>query len=84
MYYYRVIYKGVYVIKMREYEEMGSHSLTTRKMKTMYYFQRAMQIAVSLLEERKTAELTIDLELRDLFVGPSSPLLLLLVITAII
>lgn len=41
-----------------------------------------MQIAVSLLEERKAAELTTDLELRDLCVGPSSPLLLLLVITA--
>lgn len=41
MYYYRVIYKGVYVIKMREYEEMGSHNLTTRKMKTMYLFSKS-------------------------------------------
>lgn len=41
-----------------------------------------MQIAVSLLEERKTAELTTDSELTDILVGPSAPLLLLLVITA--
>lgn len=41
MFYNRVLYKGVYVIKMREYEEMGSHNLTTRKMKTLYSFPKS-------------------------------------------